>query len=78
MTTMALVVRPPVHCTREVAGMALRAAHPGGCAEAERVCTGENPVTSQVAKTPPECSLWLDQLSLGISRKRMSVLAMVP
>ena len=31
-----------------------------------------------VAKNNPRCGLWLDQLSLGISRKRMSVLAMVP
>src|SRR6476660_2478707 len=31
-----------------------------------------------VAKNNPRCVLWLDQLSLGISRKRMSVLAIVP
>jgi hypothetical protein len=29
-------------------------------------------------QNPPGCGLWLDQLSLGFSRKRMSVLAMVP
>jgi len=34
-----------------------------------------------MGQAPPficQCDLWFDQLSLGISRKRMSVLAMVP
>ena len=37
-----------------------------------------NPVTFHVAKNNPGASLWSDQLSPGIRRKWMSVLAMVP
>jgi hypothetical protein len=36
------------------------------------------PDDSSRRENNPRCGLWLDQLPLGISRKRMSVLAMVP
>jgi len=47
----------------------------GGCAEAEH---RRKPSNFSGSRKYPRCSLWLDQLSLGISRKRMSVLATVP
>jgi len=39
---------------------------------------GEKPGNFSCREKQPRCGLWSDQLSLGINRKRMSVLAMVP
>ena len=75
--------RPPAHSGgfHPVRGEAIRGSSSAPGAQGySRASQHRRPraVAFHVAKNTPRSGLWLDQLSLGISRKRMSVLAIVP